>query len=241
MKIKNSDNLKRKIFILGFVIFILILFFLSGCIKIIPEQQSNFDSLPNLNKPTSGWIVIENDAETTKDCTPELTIFSEGATQMSFSGDGETWTDWIDYITSYGKFNIANNFYGTEFSSGTKHVYVRFKDEEGNFSPSDELAFDTIEYEIGKLFSIKIFPQETTIPISGNCIFTLHGYDFKLNEVPLDNLKVTWTKCCGVGNLSPTTGLSTTYTAPSTAGERNITAHYSNLQTGAIITVTRSD
>ncbi len=34
-----------------------------------------------------------------------------------------------------------------------------------NLSPADELAFDIIEYEMGELFSIKIFPLEVTIPV----------------------------------------------------------------------------
>lgn len=160
---------------------------------------------------------------------------------MSFSGDGEIWTDWIEYDIFYENFNIANGLNGTTFGSGTRYIYVRFKDENSNLSPSDELAFDTIEYEMGELFSIKILPQEVTILINSSYLFTLHGYDLKLNEVPLDGSKITWTKCCGVGNLSPTTGLSTTYTAPSTAGERNITAQYNNLKTGATIIVVRDD
>ena len=191
--------------------------------------------------PTSGWIIIGNDAETTKDCSPVLSIYSEGAAYMSFSGDGETWTEWEDYDTSYEEFNIANGINGTKFGSGTKYVYVRFKDEDGNLSPSDELAFDIIEYEMGELFSIKISPQEVTISVGGSCLFTLHGYDLKLNEVPLESSKVIWTKCCGVGELSPTIGLSTTYTTPSVSGKRNITAQYNNLKTGAVIIVVGGD
>ena len=191
--------------------------------------------------PTSGWIIIGNDAETTKDCSPVLSIYSEGAAYMSFSGDGETWTEWADYDTSYEEFNIANGINGTKFGSGTKYVYVRFKNKDDNLSPSDELAFDIIEYEMGELFSIKISPQEVTISVGGSCLFTLHGYDLKLNEVPLESPKVIWTKCCGVGELSPTIGLSTTYTTPSVSGKRNITAQYNNLKTGAVIIVVGGD
>jgi len=63
--------------------------------------------------PTSGWIVIENGSETTKDSSPLLTIYSEGAAYMSFSGDGENWTEWINYDNSYQEFNIANGLVGT--------------------------------------------------------------------------------------------------------------------------------
>lgn len=220
-------------------VFILILFsiLLVGCENSIPNSSSDSGILTIPIGPISGWIVIENGVETTKDCTPVLSIYSEGAVYMSFSGDGKNWTKWIDYNDSYEEFNIANGLYGTEFGSGTKCVYVCFKDEENNLSPSDELAFDTIEYEMGELFSIKIFPKEATIPVKGNYLFALHGYDLKLNEVPLESSKINWTKSCGVGELSTTTGLSTTYTAPSIPGKRNIAAYYNNLGTGAIVNI----
>lgn len=224
---------KREFFILTFILILFIIFY-SGCASIISDLPPEPE--PPIG-PTNGWIIIENDAETTNDCTPGLSIYSEGAAYMSFSGNGENWTEWTEYNSTYEDFNIANGLNGTIFGSGTRYVYVRFKDEDGNLSPSDELAFDTIEYEMGELFSIKISPQEVTISVGSSYLFTVHGYDLKLNEVPLENSKVTWTKCCGVGNLSPTTGLSTTYTAPSTAGERDISAQYNNLKTGAVVNV----
>ena len=215
--------------------FILFSLFYAGCVSDFTISSTNSEA-------TKGSIIIEDGAETTKDCTPALIIYSESAKYMSFSGDGQTWTEWIDYDAYYDEFNIANGLYGTEFGSGTRYIFVRFKDEDGNLSPSDELAFDTIEYEMGELYSIKISPQEIAIPVGGSYIFTLHGYDYgSKNEVPLDNAKVTWTKPCGVGNLSPITGLSTTYTAPSIPGKRNITAQYNNLKTGATVIVVSDD
>ena len=226
--------------ILYFIYISLILFSLSvGCTGSISTPSTDSSSSPV--GPTGGYLIIEQGAEIIKDCTPSLAIESENAVYMSFSGDGVNWCEWVEYSTSYEEFNIANGLNGTEFSSEIKYIYVRFKDEEGNLSPSDELAFDTIGYEMGELYSIKIFPQEVTIPTGRSHLFTLHGYDLKLNEVPLDSSKATWIKCCGVGNLSPVTGLSTIYTAPSISGKWNITAQYNNLQTGAVIIVTRSD
>jgi len=215
--------------------FILLSTFYSGCVSDFIISSTN-------SEITKGSIIIEDDAEYTKDCTPILAISSEDAAYMSFSGDGENWTDWVEYDNFYEEFNIANGMNGTDLSSGIKYVYVRFKDEEGNLSPSDELAFDAIEYEMGELYSIKISPQEVAIPVGGSYLFTLHGYDYgSKNEVPLDNAKVTWTKGCGVGSLSPNTGLTTTYTAPSTPGERNITAQYNNLKAGATVNVVSDD
>lgn len=217
------------------LLFILFSMFSSGCTSDVILSPTNSEII-------KGSIIIENSSEYTKDCTPILAIFSEGAAYMSFSGNGNTWTEWVDYNTYYDGFNIANGLNGTEFGSGTRYVYARFKDKVSNLSPFDELAFDTIEYEMEKLYSIKISPQEVAIPVGGSYIFTLHGYDYSSkNEVPLEDSKVIWTKNCGVGSFSPTTGLSTTYTAPSIPGERSIAAQHNNLITGATVIVESDD
>jgi len=220
------------------IIILIMLLFITGCSRIIlSTSNDNIEGNLNQNVLPEGYILIESDKEITKDCTPELNIICEGAAYMSFSGDGKIWTDWVEYKFVYDNFNIANNLYGTEFGSGLKYVFVRFKDESGNLSPSDKIAFDTVEYEMGELFSIKIIPQKINIPTGGSYQFSLHGYDLILNEVPLLNDKVTWTKCCGVGELNPKTGLTSTYTAPLVVGRRDISAHYENLTAGAIIDV----
>jgi len=187
--------------------------------------------------PTSGTLLIEDEAETTFDRTPTLTVYSEGAAYMSFSGDGENWSEWVEYNTSYKDFNIINNLNGTEFSSGLKYVYVRFKDENGKLSPSNNLAFDTIYYKFKEVNSIKIFPSGITMTVGSSYIFEVKGYDIDSNEVPLDGSQIIWEKCCGVGSLSNTTDLNTTYTAPRVAGERDITASYGPLRAGVKIMV----
>jgi len=225
MKFKNS----------GIILFFLLLLYIFsiGCENI---NNINIDEIEM--SPTSGLIIIQDGAESIIDCTPLLIIYSERADYMSFSGDGESWSEWVEYSTFYNEFNIASGLNGTERSSGIKYVYVRFKNDEGNLSSENEIAFDTIEYELGELHSIKIFPEKISIPVDSNHVFTLHGYDLMVNEVPLDSSKVCWTKCCGVGSLSNDVGLSTTYTVPCTPGKRDITAQYGNFQkTGAIIMV----
>ena len=234
---------KKKIIIFNLLIILLTSFF-TGCTGKIftpiinPEPPSNPNELINIK------VTIENGAETTKDCTPVLTISSEGedAVYMSFSGDGSNWTDWLPYNSSYEEFNIANGLYGTIFGSGEKYVYARFKDSEGNIFPTERIPFDSIQYEMQDLHFIKITPRNVTVSAGEDTFFTLHGYDLGgKNEVPLEGSKVTWTKCCGVGKLNPTTGLSTTYTAPLTLGRRDISAHYNNLSAGATILVADSN
>jgi len=93
-----------------------------------------------------------------------------------------------------------------------------------------------------ELHFIKIIPQNVTISTGSSFLFIVQAYDLGgRNEVPVEGAKVTWTKSCGVGNLSPTTGLYTTYTAPLVPGERDISVHYNNLGTGAIVMVVEDE
>lgn len=233
-------NNSIKIIILSFTLVLFFIFY-SGCVNIASNIPPNSEpDFPNNIGLTSGWIIIDSEAEITKDCTPDLTIFSEDAVYMSFSGDGNSWTDWILYNSSYKEFNIASGLYGTIFGSGEKDVYIRFKDLEENLSPINEIAFDSIQYEMQDLYFIKIIPQSVNISMGDSYTFTVHAYDFGgKNEVPMEGSKVTWTKSCGVGELLPTSGLTTTYTSPPIVSKRNITAHYENLATGAVILISK--
>ena len=234
---------KKKIIIFNLLIILLTSFF-TGCTEniVIPIVDPGPSSNPN--ELINEEITIENGAETTKDCTPVLTISfeGEGVAYMAFSGNGNNWTDWLPYNLSYEEFNIANGLNGTIFGSGVKTVYVRFLDSDGNIFPIDIIPFDSIQYEMQDLHFLKIIPRNVTVSIGKNYFFTLHGYDLGgKNEVPLEGSKVTWTKCCGVGKLNPTTGLSTTYTAPLSLGKRDISAHYNNLGAGAVILVVNNE
>lgn len=190
--------------------------------------------------PSKGIITIAEGAESTKDCTPILNIFCEGATYMSFSGDGASWTDWVKYSTTYEGFNIANKSYGTVFGSGTKTVYVKFKNNEGITSPLDDLAYATIYYNMPELRYFEVSPKKTTIKLNGEGFFTAIGWsEDKEYEVPIDGDKVTWTHCCSVGMVKPTQGLSTIYTpvgitSPCT---KYISAYYEDKQASAEIEI----
>lgn len=226
---------KYQMYSTTYIFFILIAFaiFFIGCtVDISPTIVPTITG-----RPSNGTISVEGGADTTFDCTPELTLYSEGAAYMSFSGDGENWSEWVEYHTFYEDFNIANNLYGTELSLGLKYVYVRFKDENEKLSPPDSLAFDTINYEFKDLNSIKIIPSEITMATSSQYTFEVKGYDIDSNEVPLDGSQIIWEKSCGVGSLSDTSGLTTIYTAPTVTGERDVMANCGPLRAGAKIVV----
>ena len=216
-----------------YIFFILITFaiFCTGCTSDIAP------TFTTTGGPASGTISVEGGVDTTYDRTPELILYSEGSAFMSFSGDSASWSEWVEYNTLYEDFNIANNLYGTELSSGLKYVYVRFKDENEKLFPSDNLAFDTINYEFKDLNSIKIIPSETAMTVGSSYTFEVKGNDIDSNEVPLDGSQIIWEKSCGVGSLSDTSGLTTTYTAPTVTGERDIIANCGPLRTGAKIVV----
>jgi len=87
---------KKKIIIFNLLIILLTSFF-TGCTGNIFTPIINPDHPSNPNELINIKISIENGDGTTKDCTPVLTISSEGAVYMSFSGDGSNWTDWLPY------------------------------------------------------------------------------------------------------------------------------------------------
>ena len=60
------------------------------------------------------------------------------ATQMAFSNDGATWTDWYGYATSFSWVLPSGD--------GIKTVYAKFKDAEDNVSPvkTDTIVLDEL-------------------------------------------------------------------------------------------------
>jgi hypothetical protein len=231
------------------IIFILICFFiiatLSGCDRTIltpePDGQNN-----NNNILIHSYVLVKgNPDEIIKDCTPELSIFTDmpDVAFMSFSGDGSAWSGWVEYRESYDNFNIASGLNGTAIESGYKTVYIRFKGTNEIIFPKDshESVCCHFEYEIQELFSIEIKPQKVELNYGESQIFVVKGFDrFAKNEIPLDGQKIRWEKTCGSGNLNPTTGLKTIYNAPKIPGTRDISAHYGSLGTGAWVVVLSS-
>jgi hypothetical protein len=180
--------------------------------------------------PTEGGIIIAGGDEITDDSTPLLTISSEGADYMSFSGDGEQWSEWIHYAVSYEDFDIASGECGTEFSQGDKYIYVRFKNENGDLSPQDDLAGDDISYRLSNLDLkyVIVEPTGITMKVGTTQIFIVKGIDQELNKVPLDGSKVSWSYCCNASTTPLSGSVTTTYTAPSGPGTKWLKATYNN-------------
>ncbi|MEA2016148.1 MAG: hypothetical protein U9O59_05535 [Actinomycetota bacterium] len=215
------------------IILVSLLFLITGCTSNITDPP-----IPD-NGLFKGTIIIADGVETTQDCTPILTIHCEGAAYMRFSGDGEEWTNWIEYSPNYEGFNIANKSYGTIFGSGTKTVYIQFKDDEGNLSPSDDLAYDTVVYNMPELSKLEIDPSSAEVNVNGKKTFSVTGWSkSKEYEVPLDGEKVTWKACCDA-KVNPIHALSTTYTAPTSPNTYHIDVYYEGKQKTAMIYVTK--
>jgi hypothetical protein len=89
--------------------------------------------------PPTGSIVINGDNMYTNSIYVILTLSASdanGVSQMCFSDNGITWTDWEPYATSK-PWTLPSG-------DGTKTVYVRFKDSAGNVSTySDTIILDT--------------------------------------------------------------------------------------------------
>ena len=82
--------------------------------------------------PPTGDVAINNGNQYTSSSTVTLNLSASdsgsGVSQMRFSNDGTTWSDWEPYATS--------KTWALAPGSGSKTVYVQFKDNAGNISTS---------------------------------------------------------------------------------------------------------
>jgi len=200
---------------------------------------------PNVTPPSvpdsglsKGSIVILGGMDTVQDFTPALTLQCEDAAYMRFSGNGTEWTSWFIYNTNYNDFNISEDANGMTFGSGIKTIYVQFKDSEGNLSPSDDLAYDTIVYNMPELSLLEIDPASTVMSPKEKKTFSVSGWSSsKEYEIPLIGGNVAWEPCCDA-KVDPVHSLITTYTSPSNAGTFHVNVYYGGKQKTAMIYVT---
>jgi uncharacterized protein (TIGR02145 family) len=99
----------------------------SGRVSPWSETQSNFSIEQT---PPTGTVTI-NEGEYTKNATVNLTLSAadtggSGISEMRFSNNGTTWTDWEAYATSK-EWTITEG-------DGEKTVYVQYQDNAGNNS-----------------------------------------------------------------------------------------------------------
>ncbi len=100
-------------------------------------------TLTDGNEPT-GSVVINGGAAYTKSVTVGLTLSASDADQyagagvasMRFSHDGQVWSDWHPYATTWSWTLLSGD--------GTKSVHVQYKDNAGNVSA---IAQDTIKLD----------------------------------------------------------------------------------------------
>lgn len=85
----------------------------------------------------TGSITINTGAKYTNSASVALTLSATNASQMCFSNDKSSWTNWENYATSKSWILTSGD--------GTKTVYVKFKDAAGNVSEiySDTIILDT--------------------------------------------------------------------------------------------------
>ncbi len=75
-----------------------------------------------------------------------------GIYQVSFSNNGTTWSDWMNYTSSY-TWNMTSSTYGGNTNQGTKYVYVKVRDNSLRESTAtyDAIIYDSIAPTVSSL------------------------------------------------------------------------------------------
>jgi Tol biopolymer transport system component/PKD repeat protein len=115
-----------------------------------------FIVIQDTTAPT-GSIVINGGASSTDSVSVNLTLSAadpeSGVTQMRFSNDGTTWSDWESYSTSKS-WTLASG-------EGVKTVYVQFENViELTSQHSDTITFNVLEPPVASFTSSPTSPEE---------------------------------------------------------------------------------
>lgn len=91
-------------------------------------------------QPPTGSILINNNATYTNNTAVTLNLTANdnvGVAQMRLSSDGNSWSAWTSYVTTYNNWMLIG-------MGGTKTAYVQFRDAAGNISAtfSDNIILD---------------------------------------------------------------------------------------------------
>jgi len=94
-------NIIERIFIINICLFNILFFTACNHQDIISPNIDNGNSEYNEDNNISleSCLIIKGNPDIVKDCTPELTIFTEkeNIVSMSFSGNAKDWSEWVDY------------------------------------------------------------------------------------------------------------------------------------------------
>jgi len=106
----------------------------------------------------------------TNDVTPALTISASDTggsilTNMSFSCNNSTWSEWTSYATSYSGFDVTGNAGGCVDENGVKTIYIKYEDG----STTGNQSTNTNTEDVDKV----TFTLDTTVPTINT--FELHS------------------------------------------------------------------
>jgi len=155
--------------------------------------------------PTTGSIVITDNAGYTNDSTPSLSLSSNGADDMRFAlSEGGAWTDWYSYNTSFSSYDISTG------GNGPKTVWVEFKDQFGNVQTMH--ASDSTTYDTSPLVdSVAAISNDITPTWTWSSTGGIGLFRYKLDD---DNLSIGATPTAGTSytpSFELSDGLHTLY------------------------------
>jgi len=113
------------------------------------EDDPDWQPVPGGATLPSGTVLINNGAAYTNSTAVTLKLSatapaagSGGITQMRFSNNGSTWSNWVPYATTKA-WTLSS-------ANGTKTVYAQFKDGLGNVSAvaKDTIILDTVKPKV---------------------------------------------------------------------------------------------
>lgn len=89
--------------------------------------------------PTGLTISVNAGATYTNSSDADLTVAASSATDMCFSNDGTSWSNWETYATTKSNWNLTSGYGGSD-TDGTKTVYYKCRNAIG----ASEVKTDTI-------------------------------------------------------------------------------------------------
>jgi hypothetical protein len=98
--------------------------------------------------PPTGSISVNGGAASTTSLLVTLDLAADdaggsGVSQMRFSNDGGTWSDWETYATVRTDWDLSS--YGGDAAFGTKTAYAQYRDVVGNISATYSDAIDYVD------------------------------------------------------------------------------------------------